>query len=258
MAKRQINQEQQPSFCRSRAAGAIIDTLWHDDHFVLTDLTLDAAFPEGWAEGESAVRDYAFELDVPLGTVSGSKLARTPEVMACIKGIEVTTAEIVPHKRTDDKESWIVYIPFDTSDFLLGGSEYENRLGIPCGAAPAIDDAPYFADCYEVVREMVEDGVVQAGITVLDGGLEKALKAFGEATIDLSGVLKAYPGTDAEHVLHAEIPGVLLQIDDADFDYLDAEFILQDIAYYPLGHPAAKQEFRLSNGIQDLLGALIK
>jgi hypothetical protein len=34
------------------------------------------------------------------------------------------------------------------------------------------------------------------------------------------------------------VPGVILQIADIDYDYIDAEFLLQDIAYFPLGHPA--------------------
>ena len=31
---------------------------------------------------------------------------------------------------------------------------------------------------------------------------------------------------------------MILQIADIDYDYVDAEFLLQDIAYFPLGHPA--------------------
>ena len=38
-------------------------------------------------------------------------------------------------------------------------------------------------------------------------------------------------------ILFAEVPGVLIEIRDMDFDYVDAELILQDIAYFPLGHP---------------------
>ena len=29
----------------------------------------------------------------------------------------------------------------------------------------------------------------------------------------------------------------MIQIRDIDFDYIDAEMLLQDIVYFPLGHP---------------------
>ena len=30
---------------------------------------------------------------------------------------------------------------------------------------------------------------------------------------------------------------ISLQIRDSDFDYVDAELLLQDVVYFPLGHP---------------------
>ena len=56
--------------------------------------------------------------------------------------------------------SWIVYIPFDSSPYRLGGSLLAQAMQINSPLAPALDDAPYFVDCYEVVRELVEDGIV--------------------------------------------------------------------------------------------------
>ena len=38
-------------------------------------------------------------------------------------------------------------------------------------------------------------------------------------------------------ILFSEVPGVLIQIKDADYDYVDAQLLLQDIAYFPIGHP---------------------
>ena len=32
--------------------------------------------------------------------------------------------------------------------------------------------------------------------------------------------------------------GALIQIRDTDYDYVDSQLLLQDIAYYPLGHPS--------------------
>ena len=96
-------------------------------------------------------------------------------------------------------------------------------------------------DCYEVVRELVEDGVVKAGVTVGEGGLLTALREMAAggtgADVCIRDICKAYGGENPLRVLFGEVPGVVIQIADIDYDYLDAELILQDVVYYPIGHP---------------------
>ena len=59
------------------------------------------------------------------------------------------------------------------------------------------------------------------------------------ADIDISGIKNAYGEDQNARVLFSEIPGAIIQIKDSDYDYVDAELLLQDIAYYPIGHPVA-------------------
>jgi phosphoribosylformylglycinamidine (FGAM) synthase-like enzyme len=96
-------------------------------------------------------------------------------------------------------------------------------------------------DCYEVVRELVEDGIVKAGVTVGEGGLITALRAMTSAgtgaDVSLRDISKAYGGERPVRILFSEVPGVIIQIADIDYDYVDAELILQDVVYFPLGHP---------------------
>ena len=59
------------------------------------------------------------------------------------------------------------------------------------------------------------------------------------------------------------MPGVVIQIQDADFDYLDAELLLQDVAFFPLGHPVpGTAEIRVKasakSGIQTILESLMQ
>ena len=136
------------------------------------------------------------------------------------------------------KGDWIIYIPFDTCRYRLGGSLLSQATGKNGGKSPDITDADYFIDCYEVVRELVEDGIAVAGTPIADGGLYTALYKFigGKAfTADIASVARAAEEEDITKLLFGEIPGVLIQIKDYDFDYLDAELLLQDVAYYPLG-----------------------
>jgi len=52
-------------------------------------------------------------------------------------------------------------------------------------------------------------------------------------------------------------------IEEIDFDYLDAELLLQDVAFFPLGHPTAepgrvKVKSSSRSGIQTILESLIQ
>ena len=160
---------------------------------------------------------------------------------------------------------WIAFIPFDSCQPRLGGSVLAEAIGAPSATAPDIGDADYFIDCFEVVRELVEDGIVKAGVPVGPGGLMAALSAMTVedtgAEIDITGLRRSWEDTLPARVLYGEVPGVLVVISDIDFDYLDAELVLQDVAYFPLGHPtpgkAGVQVLHEGAGISSILDSLL-
>lgn len=166
---------------------------------------------------------------------------------------------------SDDPDSWIIYIPFDTCGFRLGSSLLTEVEGYNGGKAPSTSDPDYFIDCYEVIRELVEDGIVMAGVTVADGGLITAAnKMCGTSGMDLdiSGIMSSYQETSRARVLFGEVPGVLIQVSDENYDYMDSQFLLQDVAYYPVGktsssHAGINIVTNLKSGIADILASLI-
>ena len=170
-----------------------------------------------------------------------------------------------PSVLQDDPQSWLIYIPFDTCPFRLGGSLLSQTCGKTGGQMPKIQDPDYFIDCYEVVRELTEDGIIKAGVTIADGGMATAAHKMCEtmgARLDLSGIISSYGEQDPIRILFGEIPGVIIQINDSDYDYVDSQLILQDIAYYPLGHPTtAFQGIRTTlnskTGVAEILASLI-
>ena len=169
-----------------------------------------------------------------------------------------------PSSITPDQDSWIIYIPFDTCSYRLGASLLTEVAGHNGGKSPEISDPDYFIDCYEVVRELVEDGFVIAGATVADGGLITAAKdmcAEAGMNIDVKGIMSSYQ-QERHRVLFGEVPGVLLQVSDENYDYVDSQLLLQDIAYYPIGHPSAEPSgLTISetgkNGVADILASLL-
>lgn len=147
-----------------------------------------------------------------------------------------------PDTAVDDPTSWILYIPFDTCPYRLGGSALSGIAGNCSDNAPEIQDPDYFIDCFEVVRELVEDGVAISAATVSKGGLATAAARLCARTglkLDVSGIAASYGENNLARILFGEVPGIVIQIRDIDYDYIDSQFLLEDVAYYTLGHPSA-------------------
>lgn len=292
-ASRQMPSAFAGTFTRGRVAGALVDAIWRKGRFKIGDLALSASWkvnPSGvgnmaaFYRSVEAAADYVSDLGLGFGKyeVSAGKCNSVSfkAVKAAVDGsadifVEqpyktgkpVLGRSVIPSVLEADFNSWLVYIPFDTADYRLGGSLLAQVTGQSGGIAPLVQDADYFLDCYEVVRELVEDGVAIAGTTVLDGGLMAAadrMSAGGTGvTVNISDMKKAFGENNIIRLLFAEVPGALIQIRDNDFDYLDAEMLLQDVLYFPLGHPdrtGGKVTVRLSDksGIQSILESLIR
>lgn len=262
-------------FTRLQIADALTARLWSEGHFRLGDLRIWAQWdwntrPVGnmaaFYASATAASDYIYGLGVKMtdylflesdGESSSRFFAWLPETdmeeeeeqndTALFKSSPyesrhpwISDKRMCASSAIPDKGSWIIYIPFDTCSYRLGGSLLAQVNGRNGGTGPQIQDPDYFIDCYEVVRELVEDGIVMAGVSVGDGGLATAAARMSKGCgmkLDISGLMASYQEEDPVKVLFGETPGVLLQIRDNDYDYLDSQLILQDVAYYPLGHP---------------------
>lgn len=255
-------------FTRVQIAKTLLSRLWSEGHFRLGDLRMWAQWewntrPLGnmaafYASAETA-SDYLYGLGVRLtdytfmesDSESNVKFfawlpeyeEEKPSEMELTEPYESRHPWIGEERRcsrtvVETTGSRIIYIPFDTCQFKLGGSLLAQVQGHNGGPAPLIQDPDYFIDCYEVIRELVEDGIIIAGVTVADGGIATAAsKMCGNAgiEIDVSGLMASYQPTDSTKILFSEIPGVLVQVTEENYDYFDSQLLLQDVAYYPVG-----------------------
>ena len=255
-------------FTRVQIAKTLLSRLWSEGHFRLGDLRMWAQWewntgPLGnmaafYASAETA-SDYLYGLGVRLtdytfmesDSESNVKFfawlpeyeEEKPSEMELTEPYESRHPWIGEERRcsrtvVETTGSRIIYIPFDTCQFKLGGSLLALIQGHNGGPAPMIQDPDYFIDCYEVIRELVEDGIIIAGVTVADGGIATAAsKMCGNAgiEIDVSGLMASYQPTDSTKILFSEIPGVLVQVTEENYDYFDSQLLLQDVAYYPVG-----------------------
>lgn len=253
----------------NRLGECITDSLFREGDFHLEDLRISAKC--SWNSNEvgnmaalyrslESMVQYIDNLGLTLGDFKLSEGDTSIEFSTQFS----RQSRIVPEKMTPDPDSWIVYIPFDTACPKLGGSALAQALDFG-GTAPQTGDADYLMDCYEVVREFAVDGILSAATPIGKGGMYAALKRMtGEegAAISLSDILRSCEGSDPVSILFSEIPGVLVQIADSDFDYLDAQMLLQDVQYFPLGHPAPESGITVSaspkSGIQTILESLLQ
>ena len=292
-------------FAKGRIAKALLDTIWLKGHFRLSDLTLSAKWrwntkPLGnmaaFYGSVEASADYIDSLGISLSSYSFSESDKVSQIAFKVSATDrpedpdeeiapeeeeidltgnspfgsphpsIIRRRAVPDKLVADPDSWLIFIPFDSCEFRLGNSLLCDVYGQNGDTAPEIGDGDYFIDCFEIIREFVEDKVVLSGRTVSDGGLLSALKSMcgddSGAKIDISGIMNAYDEGNGIRVLFSEVPGTLIQIKDIDYDYADAEFLLQDIAYYPIGHPVPgngeiKVKSGKGGGISDILQSLL-
>lgn len=283
------------NFTRLQIAKAFLGRIWSKGHFKLGNLKLWAQWdwdtrPVGnmsafYRSVESA-GEYIYGLGVTLEDylfIDGDEGCNV-KFYACLEDDAETIQESLfksspfeskhpwisderacPSTIQPDPDTWLIYIPFDTCSFRLGASLLTEVEGHKGGKAPEISDPDYFIDCYEVVRELVEDGFILSGATTADGGLITAANKMRSAhgiDIDLRGIMSSYRDADRAQVLFGEIPGVIIQVSDENYDYIDSQLLLQDIAYYPIGHPDFNtSELNISetgkNGVSDILASLL-
>lgn len=273
-------------YSAGKVAQALLDAIWMNGHFRLGDLSLKAEWkwndkeiglPAAFYNSVEEACSYIDALGVKIEkySVTGGvpSVCFKASTVAEVDDDEITEEESLlrdlPYRTVNPRMSrrrkvsasivpessdWLLYIPFDPCDFRLGGSALSQALHTTPSTAPDIQDADYFIDCYEVVRELVEDGVVKAGATVGEGGLMMALRSLATANgadVCIRDICKAYGDEKPVRVLFGEVPGVVIQIADIDYDYVDAELILQDVVYFPIGHPVpGKPGVQLSDKVE--------
>ena len=279
-------------------ARALIDALWQEGHFRLGDLTVRAdwtwdmsqlGYAAAFYASAQAASEFLGSLSLRLSSYGFAEGPRCSlHLSTSVFGEEYDDEDFpveMPYRTAhptflpirkhacaliDDPDSWLVYVPMESCEYRLGGSLLSELLQQGSEVAPAPSDPDYFIDCYEVLREMVEDNVVIAGATVGEGGLLTTLTRMASAAggrvgarININELMNSCREQDPVRILFSEVPGVIIQIRDEDYDYLDAEFLLQDVVFYPLGHPVhGKNEIKVEatgkSGIQSILESIIR
>ncbi len=277
------------------AAKALIDSIWKQGVFQMENLAFNISWEwdtnkignlAAFYNSVDALTQYIFDLGLKISNFNFVETTGECRLKISTSIIENEDTELLSFFNEDDAnmskaivrmedgrycperainidDSTFVYIPFDTCPPRLGDSLLESVVGKSQGASPNIMDSAYFIDSFEVVRELVEDGVALSGDTTAHGGVISALESLrGDlgVVMDISNLQSSYMEEDLIKLLFTEIPGVILQIKNTDMDYVDSQLLLQEIAYYPIAYISKNTDLKVVceknskiNGILDSL-----
>ena len=217
-------------------------------------------------EGVKALSDFCCNLhiNVPTGKDSlslsqqypnGEKIISPGTVIVSAGGEVSDIKKVVSPVVVNDKNSSLYHIDFSFDQQRLGGSAFAQSLGKVGDDVPTVQNAEYFADCFNAIQELIEKGWIMAGHDISAGGLITTLLEMcfantrGGMHINLHNICA---DGDAVKALFAENPGVVIQVSDklkfALFDYLEDH----GIGYAKIGYPMENQrELIVKNGDEE-------
>ena len=178
-----------------------------------------------------AVSDFAVELgiNVPTGKDSMSMTQTYPDgekvlapgtvIISAAAPVEDVGNTVSPVLKAVEN-STIVFIPFTRTAPELGGSAFAQVLGQIGDKAPDVDDAGYFALCFEAVQKLVKEKLVLSGHDIGAGGMITSLLEMCFANRD--GGMEIYGASlPLMEFFFSERPGVILQIRDSKLKAVD-------------------------------------
>ncbi len=139
----------------------------------------------------------------------------------------------------NDKASNIYHIDFSFDSLKLGGSAFAQALGYVGSEVPTIKDSEYFVDAFNVIQELVHEGLLMAAHDISAGGLLTTLleMCFANEQGGMNIKLDKIQEPDLMKVLFAENPGLIVQVSDKN--QTRVKEILEDagVGFVKLGYP---------------------
>ena len=172
-----------------------------------------------------AVSDFAIELgvNIPTGKDSLSMTQKYPDgkvvyapgtviISAAgeVKDIKKVVTPVI--NRTEGTK--IIYIDFSSSPLALGGSSFAQTRSKIGKTSPDVTDAKYFANAFNTLQTLIEDGKILAGHDISAGGLITTLLEmnFSNCNYGMNLNLDVFDEEDLVKLMFSENPGVVIQV----------------------------------------------
>ena len=201
-----------------------------------------------------ALSDFCCDLhiNVPTGKDSlslsqqypnGEKIISPGTVIVSAGGEVSDVRKVVSPVVVNDKNSSLYHIDFSFDEQRLGGSAFAQSLGKVGSDVPTVQDAEYFADCFNAVQDMIGKGWIMAGHDISAGGLITTLleMCFANTEGGLRINLHDIVGDDMVKALIAENPGVVIQVSDKHKEEFKKYMEDAAISYAKIGFPVPSE-----------------
>ena len=201
-----------------------------------------------------ALSDFCCDLhiNVPTGKDSlslsqqypnGEKIISPGTVIVSAGGEVSDIRKVVSPVVVNDKNSSLYHIDFSFDEQRLGGSAFAQSLGKVGSDVPTVQDAEYFADCFNAVQDMIGKGWIMAGHDISAGGLITTLleMCFANTEGGLRINLHDIVGDDMVKALMAENPGVVIQVSDKHKEEFKKYMEDAAISYAKIGFPVPSE-----------------
>ena len=201
-----------------------------------------------------ALSDFCCDLhiNVPTGKDSlslsqqypnGEKIISPGTVIVSAGGEVSDVRKVVSPVVVNDKNSSLYHIDFSFDEQRLGGSAFAQSLGKVGSDVPTVQDAEYFADCFNAVQDMIGKGWIMAGHDISAGGLITTLleMCFANTEGGLRINLHDIVGDDMVKALMAENPGVVIQVSDKHKEEFKKYMEDAAISYAKIGFPVPSE-----------------
>ena len=175
-----------------------------------------------------AVSDFACDLgiNIPTGKDSLSMVQKYSNDKVYSPGTVIITAsgevsdirKVVEPVIVNDENTTLLLVDLSNDKFELGGSSFAQVINKVGAATPTIADNKYFANAFDAIQELINEGLVLAGHDVSAGGLITTLLEmnFANSKGGLDINFASLDEKDLVKILFSEISAVVIQVKESD------------------------------------------
>ena len=197
-----------------------------------------------------ALSDFccSLHINVPTGKDSlsmtqkypdGKKIISPGTVIVSAGGEVSDVKKVVSPVVVNDKNSSLYHIDFSFDRQRLSGSAFSQSLGKVGSDVPNVNNAEYFADCFDAIQELIKRGWILSGHDISAGGLVTTLleMCFSNTKGGMNVNLFNLHNDDILQCLFAENPGVVIQVSDVHRNDLSEFLEDRGVGFAKIGYP---------------------
>jgi len=215
-----------------------------------------------------AASDFAIALgiNIPTGKDSlsmtqkypdGSKVLSPGTLIISAAGESSDIRRVVRPVLANRQDTRLFVVPFtiiDETSFALGGSALAQITGQLGNEVPDIDNAEYFAECFNAVQEMISSDYIVAGHDISAGGMVTTLleMCFANCSGGIKADLSIFNEKDPVRLLFAEIAGVIVQIPEIYISKIEEIAEEHGIVIYEIGEVTDERSLQIKSHKLDI------